>query len=139
MRAYFLNGPNANLYGLDSSGTYGKESYPRIAQRCGAHAKTLGIELDFRQTNHEGVLVDWIQEARLQAELPDLAFYVAPDIADPQAVRHALVWKPPSGFFAAFPNLALVVISAPGSTRWSGATIYPTCRSRGCRMTAWSR
>jgi glyoxylate/hydroxypyruvate reductase A len=45
----------------------------------------------------------------LQAELPDLKFCVAPEIDDPDAVRHALVWKPPAGFFSAFPNLALVV------------------------------
>ena len=45
----------------------------------------------------------------LQAELPDLAFHAHPDIGDPQAVRYALTWKPPAGFFAAFPNLALVV------------------------------
>jgi 3-dehydroquinate dehydratase-2 len=68
MRAYFLNGPNANLYGLDPSGTYGTESYPQIEQRCRAHAQALGIELDFRQTNHEGVLIDWIQEARQKAD-----------------------------------------------------------------------
>jgi len=68
MRAYFLNGPNANLYGLDPSGTYGKESYPQIEARCRAHAKTLGIDLDFRQTNHEGLLIDWIQEARQKAD-----------------------------------------------------------------------
>ena len=68
MRAYFLNGPNANLYGLDPSGTYGKESYPQIEERCRAHAKSLGIDLDFRQSNHEGVLIDWIQEARQKAD-----------------------------------------------------------------------
>jgi glyoxylate/hydroxypyruvate reductase len=45
----------------------------------------------------------------LQAELPDLKFCVAPDIDDSVAVRHALVWKPPTGFFSAFPNLALVI------------------------------
>jgi glyoxylate/hydroxypyruvate reductase len=45
----------------------------------------------------------------LQAELPDLGFHVHPDAGDPQAVRYALTWKPPAGFFAAFPNLALVV------------------------------
>jgi 3-dehydroquinate dehydratase-2 len=68
MHAYFLNGPNANLYGLDPSGTYGKESYPQIERRCRDHARTLSIDLDFRQTNHEGVLIDWIQEARLKAD-----------------------------------------------------------------------
>jgi len=65
---YFLNGPNANLYGLDPSGTYGKESFPQIEQRCRSHAEGQHVALDFRQTNHEGVLIDWIQEARLQAD-----------------------------------------------------------------------
>ena len=60
----FLNGPNANLYGLDPSGTYGSESFPALKERCERHAGTLGIGLDFRQSNHEGVLMDWIQEAR---------------------------------------------------------------------------
>lgn len=64
MRVFFLNGPNANLYGLDPAGTYGSESFETIRSRCGDHAATLGIDLDFRQSNHEGVLVDWIQEAR---------------------------------------------------------------------------
>ena len=65
---YFLNGPNANLYGLDTIGTYGTESYPQIEQRCERHAKAIGIDLDFRQSNHEGVLIDWIQEARQKAD-----------------------------------------------------------------------
>jgi 3-dehydroquinate dehydratase II len=64
---YFLNGPNANLYGLDRSGTYGRESFVSIKKRCEDHAATLGLTLDFRQSNHEGVLVDWIQEAREKA------------------------------------------------------------------------
>jgi glyoxylate/hydroxypyruvate reductase A len=51
--------------------------------------------------------VAWRQA--LRAELPDLGFHAHPDIGDPQAVRYALTWKPPVGFFAAFPNLALVV------------------------------
>lgn len=60
----FLNGPNANLYGLDPSGTYGKESFVSIGERCRARAEALGVELDFRQSNSEGEIVDWIQEAR---------------------------------------------------------------------------
>jgi 3-dehydroquinate dehydratase II len=64
---YFLNGPNANLYGLDRSGTYGRESFVAIRERCERHAASLGLSLDFRQSNHEGVLVDWIQEAREKA------------------------------------------------------------------------
>jgi 3-dehydroquinate dehydratase-2 len=67
-RVFFLNGPNANLYGLDKNGTYGSESFASIEQRCQAHAAELGLQLEFRQSNHEGVLVDWIQEARLSAD-----------------------------------------------------------------------
>ncbi|MFM2478940.1 type II 3-dehydroquinate dehydratase [Celerinatantimonas sp. MCCC 1A17872] len=65
---FFLNGPNANLYGLDDKGTYGSDSFESIQQQCLEHAKSLGLTLDFRQSNHEGVLVDWIQEARLSAD-----------------------------------------------------------------------
>jgi 3-dehydroquinate dehydratase II len=64
----FLNGPNANLYGLDAEGTYGTESFPQIGVRCRNHAESLGVALDFRQSNHEGELIDWIQEARRAAQ-----------------------------------------------------------------------
>ena len=64
----FLNGPNANLYGLDAKGTYGTESFPEIEARCRRHAGALGLDLNFRQSNHEGVLIDWIQDARQNAD-----------------------------------------------------------------------
>ncbi len=60
----FINGPNANLYGLDPSGTYGTQSFPQIRELCETRAAGLGLTLDFRQSNHEGVMIDWIQEAR---------------------------------------------------------------------------
>jgi 3-dehydroquinate dehydratase II len=64
---YFLNGPNANLYGRDRNGAYGRDSFIAIRKRCEDHAASLGLTLDFRQSNHEGMLVDWIQEAREKA------------------------------------------------------------------------
>lgn len=64
LRILFLNGPNTNLYGLDAKGTYGSESFPQIEARCHAHTESLGAALDFRQSNHEGELIDWIQTAR---------------------------------------------------------------------------
>jgi len=67
-RVFFLNGPNANLYGLDKNGAYGSESFASIEARCQRHAAALDLALDFRQSNHEGVLVDWIQDARLSAD-----------------------------------------------------------------------
>lgn len=56
------------IYGLDPSGTYGAESFATLRERCTRHAERLGIALDFRPSNHEGVLVDWIQEARGAAQ-----------------------------------------------------------------------
>jgi 3-dehydroquinate dehydratase-2 len=66
--AYFLNGPNANLHGLNRSGAYGTGSFPAIRARCLAAAERAGLVLHFRQTNDEGQLIDWIQEAREKAE-----------------------------------------------------------------------
>ena len=68
LKIFLLNGPNANLYGRDAKGTYGAESYSQIKARCGNHAKTLDVALEFRQSNHEGQLIDWIQEARRDAK-----------------------------------------------------------------------
>ncbi|CAB3653163.1 type II 3-dehydroquinate dehydratase [Achromobacter pestifer] len=65
---WFLNGPNANLYGLDANKIYGSDSFPVLQQRCESKAASLGIQLNFVQSNHEGQLVDWIQEARGAAQ-----------------------------------------------------------------------
>src|SRR6185436_8608485 len=67
-RVYFLNGPNANLYGLTDKGTYGGDTYETLRERCTAEAVRLSIKLDFRQTNSEGQLIDWIQEAIREAD-----------------------------------------------------------------------
>jgi 3-dehydroquinate dehydratase-2 len=64
---WFLNGPNANLYGLDANQVYGTDSYPTLQARCEAKAAALGMNLHFVQSNWEGQLVDWIQEARAGA------------------------------------------------------------------------
>lgn len=67
MKVFFLNGPNANLYGHTSKDVYGAETFEQLGKRCRKAAKDLGIALDFRQSNSEGELVDWIQEARQKA------------------------------------------------------------------------
>lgn len=61
---WFLNGPNANLYGLDANKTYGSDSFPVLQSRCEQKAASLNADLRFLQSNYEGQLVDWIQEAR---------------------------------------------------------------------------
>ncbi len=63
MKLYILNGPNLNLLGVREPGIYGSNSYRELLSRIEAHASALGIEVTCRQTNHEGSLVDWIQEA----------------------------------------------------------------------------
>jgi 3-dehydroquinate dehydratase-2 len=65
---YFLNGPNANLYGLTDKGTYGSDTFETLRSRCAAEADRSALGLDFRQTNTEGELVDWIQEAIRKAD-----------------------------------------------------------------------
>ena len=65
---FFLNGPNANLYGLDPGGVYGSENFPKIGDRCRARAEGLGLALSFRQSNDQGELIDWIQEAVRKAD-----------------------------------------------------------------------
>ena len=65
---FILNGPNLNLLGVRDPSIYGRDTLGDIEERCTARAAALSLELDFRQTNHEGQLVDWIQEARESAD-----------------------------------------------------------------------
>ncbi len=65
---YVLNGPNLNMLGLREPAVYGRESLGDVEARVNARAKALGLSIVFRQSNDEGKLVDWIQEARDKAQ-----------------------------------------------------------------------
>jgi 3-dehydroquinate dehydratase II len=58
-----LNGPNLNLLGTRQPDIYGRLTLAQIKKKVGTLAKELGVEVDFRQSNNEGELVTWIQQA----------------------------------------------------------------------------
>jgi 3-dehydroquinate dehydratase-2 len=64
---YVLNGPNLNLLGSRETSVYGATTLADIEKLCGAAAKKHGLDLVFKQSNHEGELVDWLHEAKAKA------------------------------------------------------------------------
>ncbi len=59
-----LNGPNLNMLGLRQPEVYGKTTLAQIEAMCLEHGQSKAVKIEFRQSNHEGVLIDWIHEAR---------------------------------------------------------------------------
>jgi 3-dehydroquinate dehydratase II len=64
---YIVNGPNLNLLGTREPEVYGYTTLPQVEQMCAAQAKGHGLSITFRQSNHEGEIVDILQEARTGA------------------------------------------------------------------------
>jgi len=88
---FVLNGPNLNMLGTREPGIYGGQTLADIERDCVAAGKKLGLAVDFRQTNHEGVLVDWIQEAASAANgiVINPGAYTHTSVAVQDAIRAA--------------------------------------------------
>ncbi len=87
---FVLNGPNLNLLGTREPEIYGSDTLADIEAMLADKARELGLVIDFRQTNHEGELVDWLHEARTRgakAILLNAAAYTHTSIALLDAIR----------------------------------------------------
>lgn len=65
-RILIINGPNLNMLGTREPGIYGYDTLADIEKMCQEEAKGLGLKIDFRQSNIEGEIITWIQQAPLQ-------------------------------------------------------------------------
>lgn len=65
---HILNGPNLNLLGTREPEKYGRRTLADIEETCHQHGAALGLSVLCRQSNHEGILIDWIHQARTEAD-----------------------------------------------------------------------
>lgn len=87
---FILNGPNLNLLGTREPEIYGTATLADIESDCARHAAELGLDTVFRQSNHEGDLVDWLHEAQrgsAKAVLLNAAAYTHTSIALHDAIK----------------------------------------------------
>ncbi len=86
---FILNGPNLNLLGTREPEVYGRETLGDIKAAASAHAASLGLAIEFRQSNREGDLIDWLHEAgeKAVAAILNAGAYSHTSIALHDAIR----------------------------------------------------
>ena len=89
MRILVINGPNLNLLGIREPEIYGRGTYDELVAFIGRTAVSCGVDVEVRQTNHEGVIVDWIQECRgkFDALVINAAAYTHTSVAIHDAIK----------------------------------------------------
>lgn len=89
MKILVVNGPNLNLLGVREPEIYGHQSYADLVAFVETAAKDCGVDVEVRQTNHEGVIVDWIQECRgkFDALVINAAAYTHTSVAIHDAIK----------------------------------------------------
>lgn len=91
MKILVLNGPNLNLLGVREPALYGARTYADLSAFVQEEAAAAGVSVEMRQTNHEGTLVDWIQQARgvFDALILNAAAYTHTSVAILDALKAA--------------------------------------------------
>ena len=89
MKILVINGPNLNLLGIREPAIYGSRSYSDLLGFIERVATDCGVEVEVRQTNHEGVIVDWIQEClgKFDALVINAAAYTHTSVAIHDAIK----------------------------------------------------
>ena len=106
MNFLILNGPNLNLLGVREPDIYGKRTYADLVRFIEDHCRQLGVGCEIRQSNHEGVLVDWIQEALGKFD--------------------AIVLNP-----AAYTHTSVAILDALKAVSYAGMACVTTCKGKG--------
>jgi 3-dehydroquinate dehydratase-2 len=141
MKVLLLNGPNLNLLGQREPEVYGRTTLEDIEKRVRDQAGELGVEIDCRQSNHEGELVSWIQSARgnFDAVLLNAGAYTHTSVALRDAIAAACVPTIEvhlSNIYAreAFRHKSLIAPVCCGQISGFGAFSYALALKAACNL-----
>lgn len=89
MKILVINGPNINMLGIREPDIYGRETYLDLTNKIQNHADKIGVEVEFFQSNHEGAIVDKIQESyrKIDGIVINPAAYTHTSVAIPDAIK----------------------------------------------------